>query len=257
MGNLKITFLGTGTSQGIPVIGCSCEVCSSNDIKDKRYRTSCLIQSDKTQITIDCGPDFRQQMLINNVRHLDAILVTHSHHDHIGGLDEVRSFNYIQQKAMPIYANRIALDEIKDTYYYAFENSNYPGLPQYELIDVEKDKPFFINELKITPIEVMHYKLPVLAYRIGDFAYITDAKTISQQEKAKLKGVKTLVVNALRREEHFAHFNLEEALNLIKEVSPQKAYLTHISHFLGLDKEVSKTLPSNVFLAYDGLEIFC
>lgn len=258
MGYLNIVFLGTGTSQGVPVIGCDCEVCLSNQKKDKRLRSSILITSDKgTQITIDAGPDFRTHMLNENVKYLDAILVTHAHRDHVSGLDDVRSYNYLQQCSMPIFANQYAVKSIKNEFSYAFSNVKYPGLPEFDLqeVDIDKDSTIKIKELEITPIEVMHFKLPILAYRIGDFAYITDAKTISEKEKQKLKGVKHLVVNALRKEEHFSHFSLQEALNLIEEIKPEKAYLTHISHFLGFHQEINRELPSNVQLAYDGLKI--
>lgn len=256
MGNLKITFLGTGTSQGVPVIGCHCEVCSSNDIKDKRLRSSCLIESSEgTILTIDAGPDFRQQMLNNNVDRLDAILITHSHRDHISGLDDVRSYNYLQSEPMPIYSNKIALKEIKKIFSYAFSDTKYPGLPTFNLINIDKKKKFKVKELEITPIELLHYKLPVMAYRINNFAYITDGKTISEEEKEKLKGVEYLVINALRKEEHFSHFTLKEALELIGEIKPKQAFLTHISHYLGLTKDLEKELPSNVSLAYDGLKI--
>ncbi|MDD2488605.1 MAG: MBL fold metallo-hydrolase [Bacteroidales bacterium] len=256
MGNLKIVFLGTGTSQGVPLIGCHCEVCSSKDLKDKRLRSSCLIESSEgTIITIDSGPDFRQQMLIYNVDRLDGILVTHSHRDHISGLDDVRSYNYLQSGAMPIFGNEIALKEIQSAFSYAFTESKYPGLPTFNLFPVDKNKTFLIKELEIIPIEVMHYKLPILGYRIHNFAYITDAKTISDKEKEKLKGIDFLVVNALRKEEHFSHFTLNEALNFIEEISPKQAYLTHISHLLGLTKDMEKELPKNVSLAYDGLTI--
>jgi phosphoribosyl 1,2-cyclic phosphate phosphodiesterase len=217
-----------------------------------------LITSDKgTQITIDAGPDFRTQMLNERVKYLDAILVTHAHRDHVSGLDDVRSYNYLQQSPMPIFANKYAIESIKNEFSYAFSDIKYPGLPEFSMqeVDTEKQSTIKIKELEITPIEVMHFKLPILAYRIGDFAYITDAKTISEKEKQKLKGVKHLVVNALRKEEHFSHFSLQEALNLIEEIKPEKAYLTHISHFLGKDKEISKELPKNVQLAYDGLKI--
>lgn len=258
MGYLNIVFLGTGTSQGVPVIGCDCEVCLSNQKKDKRLRSSILITSDKgTQITIDAGPDFRTQMLNENVKYLDAILVTHAHRDHVSGLDDVRSYNYLQQSPMPIFANKYAIESIKKEFSYAFSDIKYPGLPEFSMqeVDTEKQSTIKIKELDIIPIEVMHFKLPILAYRIGDFAYITDAKTISEKEKQKLKGVKHLVVNALRKEEHFSHFSLQEALNLIEEIKPEKAYLTHISHFLGFHQEINRELPSNVQLAYDGLKI--
>lgn len=257
MGNLKtVTFLGTGTSQGIPIIACHCSVCESKDQKDKRLRTSCLIESKGgTVITIDAGPDFREQMLRNRVDRLDAILVTHAHRDHVAGLDDVRAYNYVQKESMPIYGNNIALEDIKTTYHYAFDKTNYPGLPAFQLRDIDKDEPFYIRDIHVQPIEVMHYRLPIFAYRIENFAYITDAKTIAPQEEEKLKGVEILVVNALRKEEHFSHFTLAEALALIARVKPQKAYLTHISHYLGLHEQVQKELPENVFLAYDGLQI--
>ncbi len=256
MGNLEITFLGTGTSQGVPVIGCDCEVCFSKDRADKRLRSSVLVQSDQgTRLTIDAGPDFRYQMLRENVKSLDAILVTHSHRDHVGGLDEVRAFNYLQQSPMPIYANAAAMQGIKTEFSYAFAQNQYPGLPQFNLIEARAGEEIRIKELAVLPIEVMHYKLPTLAFRIGSFAYITDAKTIADSQKAKLHGLDCLVVNALRKEEHFSHFSLSEAMNLISELQPERAYLTHISHFLGFHQEIERELPPNVHLAYDGLKI--
>ncbi|MDD2288007.1 MAG: MBL fold metallo-hydrolase [Bacteroidales bacterium] len=255
MGNLKLCFLGTGTSQGVPVIGCNCEVCSSNDIRDKRLRTSCIITSDQgTQILIDSGPDFREQMLRHKVSYLDAILITHSHRDHIGGLDDVRSYNYLQSKAMPIYSNAHTLRELKTTYSYAFQDMKYPGLPAFDLKEVNKNQSFSINELEIIPIEVIHYKLPILGYRIGNITYITDAKTISNTEIKKIIGTEILIVNALREEEHFSHFTLSEALDLVEIVKPKKAYFIHISHSM-LHSRIQAKLPGNVFLAYDDLEI--
>lgn len=255
MGYLTLVFLGTGTSQGVPVIGCACEVCSSKDHKDKRLRTSCLITSDKgTRIVIDSGPDFREQMLKNKVAYIDAILITHSHRDHVGGLDDVRSYNYLQQMDMPIYGNVFALDELKKVYSYAFADSKYPGLPSFELNEVNIENSFKIKELEVIPIEVLHYRLPILGYRIGKLAYITDAKSISEKETQKLIGLDILVVNALRKEEHFSHFTIEEALELIDKVKPKKSYLIHISHSISHAK-VQAELPENVFLAYDGLKI--
>ena len=256
MGYLDITFLGTGTSQGVPVIGCRCEVCRSIHKKDRRLRSSVLLTSDRgTKICIDAGPDFRYQMLREDIDCIDAILVTHSHRDHVGGLDEVRSFNYLQQKPMPIYANKEAAQGIKHEYSYAFEQNQYPGLPQFDLRTITPYDTIVVNELTIQPIEVMHSRLPTLAYRLGNFAYITDAKTISEQEKAKLYDLDILVVNALREEEHFSHFNLQEALQLIEQVQPRKAYLTHISHFMGFHDQVNQRLPDNVQLAFDTLQL--
>ncbi|MGM9819915.1 MAG: MBL fold metallo-hydrolase [Candidatus Onthomorpha sp.] len=256
MGYLDITFLGTGTSQGVPVIGCNCEVCRSTHKKDHRLRSSVLLTSDQgTRICIDAGPDFRYQMLREDIDRIDAILVTHSHRDHVGGLDEVRSFNYLQQKPMPIYANKEAAQGIKHEYSYAFEQNQYPGLPQFDLRIITPQDTITVNELTIQLIEVMHYRLPTLAYRLGNFAYITDAKTISDKEKAKLKDLDILVVNALREEEHFSHFNLQEALQLIEQVQPHRAYLTHISHFMGFHDQVNQRLPDNVQLAFDTLQL--
>lgn len=256
VGNLEIVFLGTGTSQGVPVIGCDCEVCLSRDAKDKRLRSSVLIRTERgTQLTIDAGPDFRYQMLREKVKRLDAILVTHSHRDHVGGLDEVRSFNYLQQSSMPIYANAPAQNGIRSEFAYAFSGNKYPGLPEFDLRSAKAGEAFRVKELTVLPVEVMHHKLPVLGYRIGNFAYITDAKTIEEGERQRLHGLDCLVVNALRREEHFSHFSLSEALALVSELQPKRAYLTHISHFLGFHAEVEKELPDNVHLAYDGLKI--
>ena len=281
-----VTFLGTGTSLGVPIPGCDCEVCSSLDDKDKRLRTSCLLTFDEInpktnkpwQICIDAGPDFRYQMLRENVKYLDAILLTHEHRDHIAGLDDVRSYNYLQKCPMPVFGNKEALTGLKKMMYYAFENALYPGLPEFDLhliginpqrkfSETEKkylqnvkdnlflDNSFHIGNIEIQPVEVMHAKLPALAYRIGKFAYITDAKTISDKEKKKLLGVKTLVVNALRNGEHFSHFTVEEALELIDYVKPDRAFLTHMSHEIGLYRDVQKSLPDNVFPAYDTLQL--
>lgn len=258
MGKLALTFLGTGTSLGVPIVNCKCKVCQSTDSKDKRLRTSALITTDThTQINIDAGPDFRYQMLRSRVSYLDAILITHEHRDHIGGLDDVRSFNYVQKSSMPIYGNKQALEGIQKHLYYVFNNQNYPGIPSFELheIDIHTCSSFKIKDLNIIPIEVMHAKLPILSYRIGDLAYITDAKTIANNQKTKLKGVRTLVVNALRKDEHFSHFNLKQALDLINEIKPKYAYLTHLSHEMGLYSEIKDTLPENVYFAYDTLKI--
>lgn len=216
-----------------------------------------MIETQGKRFVIDAGPDFRQQMLRHNVKNLDAILITHAHRDHVGGLDDVRSFNYVQAEEMPIYGNENALNWIQRDFSYAFVEHPYPGIPKFDLrkIDITKDFVVDIKGVVFIPIEVMHYKLPTLAFRVGGFTYITDAKTIQDKELEKIKGSSVLVVNALRKEEHFSHFTLQEALDLIEYIRPEKAYLTHISHYLGKYEDVSKELPDNVFLAYDNLQI--
>lgn len=252
---MKITFLGTGTSQGVPVIGCRCAVCESLDSKDKRLRTSALIQVDDKNILIDIGPDFREQMLRSKVRHLDAILITHAHRDHVAGIDDIRPFNYYQKAPIDIYARDNAIDAIRRDYSYIFEKHIYPGLPEANLVEVSGKASFDVDNINIMPIEVMHKDLPILGYRIGDLTYITDANYISDQELEKLKDTKVLVINALRIETHFSHFSLSEALQIVERIKPERAYLIHMSHEMGLYSEASRSLPQNVFLAYDGLEI--
>lgn len=251
---MKITFLGTGTSQGVPVIACKCKVCKSSDEKDKRLRSSIMIETQGTTIVIDTGPDFRQQMLRENVKKLDAVIFTHEHKDHIAGLDDVRSFNYIQQKAMDVYALKRVNKALKREYAYVFAKDKYPGVPQLNLHNID-NKEFKINNVTIIPIKVIHVSLPIFGYRINDFTYITDASFISDEEKLKIKGSKILVVNALRKKKHFSHFCLSEALELINEIKPEKAYLTHVSHQMGLTKDIQKELPANVSLAYDRQQI--
>lgn len=251
---LKLTFLGTGTSQGVPIIGCRCKVCSSADPLDKRLRSSVLIRNETLTLVIDAGPDFRHQMLREKVGSLDAILLTHEHRDHIAGLDDVRAFNYIQKRAMDIYAEERVQEEIRKQFLYAFGHDKYPGVPNLNLHTIG-EKKFTIQGMSIVPIRVMHYKLPILGFRIGDLTYITDASNITVDEKRKFSDTKVLVINALRMEEHPTHFNLSKALELVKEISPEKAYLTHISHQMGLYTDVQKELPDNVSLAYDGMSL--
>ncbi len=251
---MKLTFLGTGTSQGVPVIACNCEVCKSKDKKDKRLRSSVMINIDDKVIVIDSGPDFRQQMLRENVLKLDALLLTHGHKDHVAGLDDVRAFNYLQRKAIDVYAREDVHEIIKNEFSYAFAVDKYPGVPEINLHIVE-NKQFEVAGIKILPIEVQHYKLKIFAYRIGDLTYITDANKITEKELSKVYGSKILVINALRKTPHISHFNLQEALKIIDLISPDKAYITHISHLMGLHKLVTKELPPNVELAYDGLKI--
>jgi phosphoribosyl 1,2-cyclic phosphate phosphodiesterase len=252
---LRVTFLGTGTSQGVPVISCPCEVCQSTNTKDKRLRTSVMIEEKDFTLVIDGGPDFRQQLLREKVKKLDAILVTHSHKDHIAGLDDVRAFNYFTQRPMDIYATEEVQEAIRHEFYYAFDPSNnYPWIPKMQFHSITL-APFEIGPLKIIPVEVLHHKLPVLGFRIGDFTYITDASSIAEEEFQKIKGTKILVLNALRKEKHISHFNLEEAIALSQRAGAEISYFTHMSHQMGLHDAVSKELPQNIFLAYDGLKV--
>jgi len=251
---LKITFLGTGTSQGVPVIGCECEVCRSLDFRDKRLRVSVHIEIDDTSLVIDTGPDFRQQMLRERISKLDAVLFTHSHKDHIAGLDDVRAFNFLQKKSMPIYGTAKTLEQVKKEFYYAFEPQKYPGTPVLNLQELDGNN-FEINGVKILPLPVQHLRMPVLGFRIGDFSYITDANLIPDETLAKLKGTKVLVLNALQKEKHQSHFNLEEALIQAKIIRAEQTYFTHISHKMGLHQSVSKEMPDSISLAYDGLAV--
>lgn len=249
---MKVTFLGTGTSQGVPVIGCKCQVCQSADKRDKRLRTSALIEYGSTTIVIDSGPDFRYQMLRQKVADLDAILFTHEHKDHVAGLDDIRPFNYLLGKRIDIYACNRVQQALKREFPYIFDDIKYHGLPQINLYPVNNE-PFYIGRLLVTPIEVMHYKLPITGYRIGDFTYITDAKTISPQSLEKIKGTKVLVLNALQKEAHISHFTLLEAITMAQQIGAEKTYLTHASHNLGLYAQIAGELPTGIELAYDGL----
>ena len=251
---MKITFLGTGTSQGIPVIGSSHPVCLSSNPKDKRLRVSVLIEWDSYVYVIDCGPDFRQQMLNAKCTKLNGIIFTHEHADHTAGLDDIRPF-YFKQGDIPVYAHKRVIKALEDRFEYIFETENkYAGAPGVKTHQIE-NKPFTLGGINVIPINGMHYKLQVFGFRLNDFAYLTDMKTVEDKEIEKLKGVKVLVVNALREEQHVSHFNLDEALAFIDKVKPEKAYLTHISHLLGFHDEVQQRLPKNVFLAYDNLQI--
>jgi phosphoribosyl 1,2-cyclic phosphate phosphodiesterase len=251
---MKIIFLGTGTSQGVPVIGCDCSACTSADPYDKRLRTSVFIESDETAIVIDTGPDFRQQMLREHVKKLDAVLLTHGHKDHTAGLDDVRAFNFLQKRPMDVFATTFVHNVLKREFKYAFAQEKYPGVPQI-IQHVIRNKPFMVKNLEVTPVEATHYSAKVFGYKINNFAYLTDVSEINPKEQKKLLHLDVLVINALRIKQHYSHFNVEQALNLIAEVSPKKAYLTHISHMMGRQADMKHLLPPNVEFAYDGLQL--
>ena len=253
---MKITFLGTGTSQGVPVIACECAVCLSGDPRDNRLRTSLIVETGKSTLLFDAGPDFRQQMLREHIKKLDAILLTHEHKDHIAGMDDVRAFNYKSQDAIDIYAEERVLEAVRVEYAYVFSEKKYPGIPQMRLNSIP-EYGFKIKGIGIVPVRVRHMDMEIYGFRIGNFAYITDASYIPEQSKEKLIGVKYLVINALRKQKHVSHFCLKEAVDFIREISPRKAFLTHVSHQMGLYKEVEKELPPGIMLAYDGLRLEC
>lgn len=251
---MQITFLGTGTSQGVPVIACPCSVCQSTNTKDKRLRSSVIIEDNGRVYVIDTGPDFRFQMLRAGTKRLDAVVFTHEHKDHIAGFDDIRAFNYILKKKIDVYATLPTQGALKREFPYIFNGTNYPGIPQINLFTIDNN-PFDINTTRFIPIEVKHLNLPVLGFRIGGFTYITDANYISEESKEKIKGSKVLVLNALRREKHVSHFTFDQAVEMANELKAEKTYFTHISHQLGLHTEVEKELPSHISLAYDGLKI--
>jgi phosphoribosyl 1,2-cyclic phosphate phosphodiesterase len=249
---VKVTFLGTGTSQGVPVIACKCNVCMSGDPRDKRLRSSVMVESNGITVVIDSGPDFRQQMLRAGVDHIDGLVFTHEHKDHIAGMDDIRAFNYVHKEKVNVYATPRVQEALKREFPYVFEDYKYPGVPEIEMHTIN-GLPFFVRGMEIQPVEVLHYRLPVHGFRIGDFTYITDANAITEDELAKVRGSKIMVINALRREPHVSHFTLSEALEIIERTGPEQAFLTHISHQLGRHIEVDAELPSNVKCAFDGL----
>jgi phosphoribosyl 1,2-cyclic phosphate phosphodiesterase len=251
---LKITFLGTGTSQGVPVIGCTCEVCRSLDYRDKRFRTSIHIDVNGQSFVIDTGPDFRQQMLRENIPRIDAVIFTHAHRDHTAGLDDVRAYNFIQQMNMPVYGTPAVLEQLRTEYAYAFAKNVYPGIPRLDLYEINENT-FSLNNIQITPLPVKHMNLPVLGFRINNFSYITDANHIPDDTLRKMEGTEVLVLNALQKEKHVSHFNIEEAIEQVRKIKPRQTYFIHISHKLGLHADISKELPANISLAFDGQQI--
>ena len=251
---LKITFLGSGTSSGVPMIACDCEVCTSTDKKDKRLRPSIMVESPTTTIVVDTTPDFRYQMLREKVKNVDAILFTHPHKDHVAGLDDVRAFNFFNKKKMEVYANSLTEEALKREFGYAFSDQKYPGVPEINLNRITS-APFSIGDIPVMPIQVWHLKMPVLGFRFGKFTYITDANRIEEEEKNKIKGSQVVVLNALRKQTHISHFNLGEAIDMVQELKIQTGYFTHISHQLGLHQDIESELPEGIHLAYDGLKV--
>lgn len=252
---ITITFLGTGTSQGVPVIACNCKVCSSSNPKDKRLRCSILVQSATTTVVIDVGPDFRYQMLREKVQNLDAVLITHEHKDHVGGLDEVRAFNFVQKKEMDVYCTPHVQKELAQQFSYAFAETKYPGAPEIKIHQINSEEPITIGDITFHPIQVMHYKLPVFGFRIHDFTYITDANYISEAEMKKIEGSETFVLNALHYDSHISHYTVPQAVEVMNYIKPKQGIFIHMSHRLGLHEEEEKKLPDFIRFAYDGMKL--
>ncbi|HRG25811.1 MAG TPA: MBL fold metallo-hydrolase [Chitinophagaceae bacterium] len=253
---LKITFLGTGTSSGVPLIGCDCAVCTSADPKDNRLRSSILVESATTTLVVDTGPDFRYQMLREKVKKLDAVVFTHPHRDHMAGLDDVRAYNFFQKMPIDIYADSLMESAIRRDFYYAFADTRYPGIPELNLISIS-DEPFIVGDIPVIPVKVWHMKMPVLGFRFGNFTYITDANRIEEEEKNKIRGSEILVLNALRKQQHISHFTLGEAVDMVQELRVPLAYFTHMSHQIGLHAGIEAELPDTIHLAWDGLVLNC
>jgi phosphoribosyl 1,2-cyclic phosphate phosphodiesterase len=251
---LKVTFLGTGTSQGVPVISCDCKVCKSLDFRDKRFRSSIHVETNGISLVVDTGPDFRSQMLRAGIKRLDAVIYTHEHKDHTAGLDDIRPYNFTQQMDIPIFGRRQVLDQIQREFSYIFSAKKYPGVPQVDAIEIDEN-PFRVNGVPVIPVPVLHYKLPVLGFRFGDFSYVTDANFIPDESMKLLEGTEILVLNALQKESHISHFTLEEAVEMAQRIGAKQTYFTHISHRLGLHEQVDRELPDGIALGYDGLEL--
>jgi phosphoribosyl 1,2-cyclic phosphate phosphodiesterase len=251
---LTITFLGTGTSSGVPMIGCDCEVCRSTDKKDNRLRSSILVRSAQTTIIVDTGPDFRYQMLRQKVRKLDAVIFTHPHKDHLAGLDDIRAYNFFSRKPIDIYADSLTEEAVRRDFYYAFTDTKYPGIPELNMNTISME-PFTVGDIPVIPILVWHMKMPVMGFRFGKFTYITDANRIDEPEREKIRGSEVMVLNALRKQKHISHFTLEEAIEQVRELKVPTAYFTHISHQLGLHQVIESELPEDMHLAFDGLEL--
>ena len=252
---ITITFLGTGTSSGVPMISCDCEVCRSEDPHDNRLRSSILVQSASTCIVVDTGPDFRTQMLREKIRKLDAVILTHPHKDHLAGLDDIKAFNFFNKKSIDIYADSLTEEAVRRDFHYAFSDTKYPGIPELEMHTINLD-PFVVGDIPVIPVQVWHMKMPVMGFRFGKFTYITDANRIDPEQMNKIRGSEVMVLNALRREKHISHFNLEEAIETVNDLKVPAAYFTHLSHQMGKHAEVEKELPDGIHLSYDGLKIF-